>query len=790
LLQQLTLTSFLVAHIITLQALAHRTIQELKDWSVTHDCDPLPDDVLSAAIDYLPPPAAALADSAALAASIDYLPPPAAAVVADSAALAASIDYLPPVAAAARPPMIASATLAANPSTHIPVAIEYHPLHPDGCWVAADMSLPPRGADNRSDHAVAGRPGADDQDGKGGRILLKMAGDVPTTGYLSTRRLAQVAVGLNIEGPRPTANLPRGCKWYNLVQSVDEPLKGDTFDEVMRRTREHKYDYIEQAVGINIPTFLDQLASLLGEIKARHKKVLVHVHQYRGTTILDKTLARLSGLHVILDETNFFEGPLNYAKLYPDIDALVSLSQCAGLGTVAGQWILPTHFLRFDANHSLLFSEPLHPSVPNSASELKLSGWPPVVKGPLLFVDGLWNPDPARLDETGVVCLDMADCKVLEFVIDNTTMYDKSHNWEHAASVALNATRILNTRAVLYLALLHDVCDHKYPKSIPRHALSAFIRSAAIPPPLHYIDTLVDRVSFSKQSNSNTVATLPNQHATSSLAAIPASASNAANSKPSQPPPCNAGEAVTSDNAIVVASQQATSSGAAIPAAASNAAASKASACNAGDAFTSDNGTVVASQQTTTSSVAANPAAASNATVVKPSACNAGDAFTCGNGTILAGQQTTSSVAALPAAASNATGVKPSGCNADDSWCAAGQGQGAGVALKVNVAIGGVLHERAGEPAELVAVRDGDRLEALGEIGIWRCETFVKQRGGIVPDDVVQHCYDKLLRLVPENFIQSTAAMNEARRRHNIIVKYVRDNLPKTKLALAPPPFL
>ena len=53
----------------------------------------------------------------------------------------------------------------------------------------------------------------------------------------------------------------------------------------------------------------------------------------------------------------------------------------------------------------------------------------------------------------------------------------------------------------------------------------------------------------------------------------------------------------------------------------------------------------------------------------------------------------------------------------------------------------------------MIALRDADRLEAIGPEGIRRCQVFTESRGGKVPEDVVVHCHEKLLRLYNEHFI-------------------------------------
>jgi hypothetical protein len=90
----------------------------------------------------------------------------------------------------------------------------------------------------------------------------------------------------------------------------------------------------------------------------------------------------------------------------------------------------------------------------------------------------------------------------------------------------------------------------------------------------------------------------------------------------------------------------------------------------------------------------------------------------------------------------------------------------------------------------LEAVRDGDRLEAIGEIGVIRCIQYAERIGGEVPHDVVNHCYDKLLRLVPERFIVSDVIKDEKIKGHNEIVDYVRKHLAESGLSYEPPKYI
>ena len=76
----------------------------------------------------------------------------------------------------------------------------------------------------------------------------------------------------------------------------------------------------------------------------------------------------------------------------------------------------------------------------------------------------------------------------------------------------------------------------------------------------------------------------------------------------------------------------------------------------------------------------------------------------------------------------------------------------------------------------LTAISDADRLEALGSVGIKRCEEFTLAHGGKVPEDVVKHCHEKLLRLLPEGFIMSSLARKMAEPLHQEILDYVKSH--------------
>lgn len=84
---------------------------------------------------------------------------------------------------------------------------------------------------------------------------------------------------------------------------------------------------------------------------------------------------------------------------------------------------------------------------------------------------------------------------VLDFVKENTKHFDASHDYDHALNVASNAVKTSRQDDVMFLALLHDVCDHKYPESIPREELTGWINENLTR--YSYIDYLIDKVSFS-----------------------------------------------------------------------------------------------------------------------------------------------------------------------------------------------------------------------------------------------------------------------------------------------------
>ena len=477
------------------------------------------------------------------------------------------------------------------------------------------------------------------------------------SGYLHLRNINTVARGLNIEGNRPLSYLPSQCKWFNILQVVDTPITCNNLDtsadisanvsvntsadtgingnsnieDIIHKSQSEGFDYIEEIVGINVEDLVTKLSKLILNISKDFSNPLVHVHQYTGTTKLAETLQRNTGIKAILDLENYYNTPVNYVDEYPNIDCLISISQCAGFVDPPGTFIVPTGYIEYDIDYNVIYNTtlPLNTTECNTISlpyttECKdinkcgntgcsyLTKYGDIrkyidfeyVEGNILVVNDLWHPSKLSCD--GVLLLDEQDIKVLDFVKKNTTMFDESHNWIHAIRVAYNSTKILNNKHVLYLALLHDVCDHKYPNSIDRSKLTEFIHDNLAE--YKQIDSMIDEISFSKQSKS---------------------------------------QRSVSDNIH---------------------------------------------------------------------------------------------------------GVSHSG---------------------------NILNEMN----DIIdAVRDGDRLEALGLVGIRRCEQFVISKNGKIPDDVITHCYDKLLKLLPCGYITTQKGKEMAKSLHNDIVQYVIDNLPLTTL--------
>ena len=103
---------------------------------------------------------------------------------------------------------------------------------------------------------------------------------------------------------------------------------------------------------------------------------------------------------------------------------------------------------------------------------------------------------------------DQYEQDVMTFVKISTAHFDSSHNHEHAWKVYESAIKIMEAEAkgqafdyelIATAAMLHDVCDHKYPESIPRESLDAFIVSKVGEKKAQDVIFLIDNVSFSKE---------------------------------------------------------------------------------------------------------------------------------------------------------------------------------------------------------------------------------------------------------------------------------------------------
>jgi uncharacterized protein len=92
------------------------------------------------------------------------------------------------------------------------------------------------------------------------------------------------------------------------------------------------------------------------------------------------------------------------------------------------------------------------------------------------------------------------------FVEQNTTKFDSSHNIHHAIKVYNNSIKIINSMEMEYdrdiitwASLLHDICDHKYDNSIPKDKLYEFIKSNLGEFKANRIINIIDNISFSKE---------------------------------------------------------------------------------------------------------------------------------------------------------------------------------------------------------------------------------------------------------------------------------------------------
>jgi hypothetical protein len=72
------------------------------------------------------------------------------------------------------------------------------------------------------------------------------------------------------------------------------------------------------------------------------------------------------------------------------------------------------------------------------------------------------------------------------------------------------------------------------------------------------------------------------------------------------------------------------------------------------------------------------------------------------------------------------------------------------------------------------AISDADKLEALGIRGIDRCIAYTESHGGKVPDDVIQHCNDKLF-ILADQYIRTNLGKEYAKILETEMREYLRD---------------
>jgi hypothetical protein len=198
--------------------------------------------------------------------------------------------------------------------------------------------------------------------------------------------------GLNIEGCRPIDNLPCNCVWWNIVQVIDNPFKGITFDWVLNKAKENKFGLLESAVNIDIFELISRYNYIIVKALQQYdsNNILVHIHQYKRTTILNNILSECHpGVKVITDETNYYENPVNYKLEYPNIQLLISLSQCAGLGSInPGEFIIPSKYIEYDIHTNKIINKRI---VTNEIKKILPADFV-YHECAILVVNDLWNP--------------------------------------------------------------------------------------------------------------------------------------------------------------------------------------------------------------------------------------------------------------------------------------------------------------------------------------------------------------------------------------------------------------
>jgi len=96
---------------------------------------------------------------------------------------------------------------------------------------------------------------------------------------------------------------------------------------------------------------------------------------------------------------------------------------------------------------------------------------------------------------------------LVNFVRYAVAEFDESHDLNHAISVTLNSHKIMtsfgesfDSKLLIYMAMLHDVCDHKYPNSISKEELEEFIKNNLGENQTKYVMYIVNNLSWSKES--------------------------------------------------------------------------------------------------------------------------------------------------------------------------------------------------------------------------------------------------------------------------------------------------
>ncbi len=72
----------------------------------------------------------------------------------------------------------------------------------------------------------------------------------------------------------------------------------------------------------------------------------------------------------------------------------------------------------------------------------------------------------------------------------------------------------------------------------------------------------------------------------------------------------------------------------------------------------------------------------------------------------------------------------------------------------------------------LTVIRDADRIEAIGYSGVRRCLTYTKEKGGS-NEDAIHHIQDKLIKLLPMNYIKTSYGKRMALPRHREMIRFL-----------------